>query len=602
MSPDGGNIAIEAAEPLGETIERVSRASAWRRLMRVFARFGIYYNFNSITGRIVALNILSLLVLIIGMLYLSDYRDRLIAARGKSLQIEAEIIARALMLEEPARLADGADDAIFGQPVDNAYTISMEKSAELLRGLIGPTNTHGSIYLADGTWLIDTDRIYKGGQITQYLNPTKRIDEVSTFYRLWLQVESALRWESFPKLTPAGMQNGKNIIEVKTALEQGVSVPLVRENELGESILSNAVPLQKGGKVLGALLLTTADGDIDNLLADERISVMRLWALVLAVTVCGSFILAGTIAKPMRRLASAAGRVRMNIKAREDIPEFAHRSDEIGNLARALREMTAALYARLDAIESFAADVSHEIKNPLTSLQSAVDTFSLVKKEEDREHLVQIIKHDIQRLNRLISDISDASRLDAEMARESRRPVNIAALLMTLYEQQNDIHHEHGESKVKVEVEIKGVARAIAMGGRSPFTIDGHERRLSQVIYNLLDNAISFSPKDGKVRIICNLLRPSKEIEIAIEDDGPGIRVENLERIFERFYTDRPDQADFGNNSGLGLNISRQIVQAHKGSIWAENRMAPVRATKAGEETPLRRVLGARFVIRLPAA
>lgn len=600
MSPDGGDIAIEAAEPFGGTIERISSPSAWRRLMRVFARFGIYYRFNSITGRIVALNICSLLVLIIGMLYLSDYRDRLIAARGKSLQIEAEIIARALMLEEPARLADGADDAIFGQPVDNAYTISMEKSAELLRSLIGPTNTHGSIYLADGTWLIDTDRIYKGGQITQYLNPTKRIDEVNTSYRLWLQVERALRWESLPKLTAAGMQNGKNIIEVKSALEQGVPVPLVRENELGESILSNAVPLQKGGKVLGALLLTTADGDIDNLLAEERLSVMRLWALVLAVTVCGSFILAGTIAKPMRRLASAAGRVRMNIKAREDIPEFAHRSDEIGNLARALREMTAALYARLDAIESFAADVSHEIKNPLTSLQSAVDTFSLVKKEEDREHLVRIIKHDIQRLNRLISDISDASRLDAEMARESRRPVNIAALLMALYEQQNDIHHEHSESKVKVE--IKGVARAIAMGGRSPFTIEGHERRLSQVIYNLLDNAISFSPKDGKVRITCNLRRRSKEIEIAIEDDGPGIRVENLERIFERFYTDRPDQADFGNNSGLGLNISRQIVQAHKGSIWAENRMAPAAATKVGEETPQGRVLGARFVIRLPAA
>jgi two-component system sensor histidine kinase ChvG len=173
---------------------------------------------------------------------------------------------------------------------------------------------------------------------------------------------------------------------------------------------------------------------------------------------------------------------------------------------------------------------------------------------------------------------------------------------MALYEHQNDIHHEHSESRVKVEVEIKGAARAIAMGGKSPFTIEGHERRLSQVIYNLLDNAISFSPKDGKVRITCDLLRRSKEIEIAVEDEGPGIRVENLERIFERFYTDRPDQADFGNNSGLGLNISRQIVQAHKGSIWAENRMAPVGATKASEETPLRRVLGARFVIRLPAA
>ncbi len=572
----------------------------WRRLMRLFARAGIYYRFTTITGRIVVLNILSLFVLGAGMLYLSDFRDRLIAARSKSLQIEAEIIAKALTIEGAPRVsasADSIDDAIFGQPADNSFTISIEKSAELLRSLIQPTQTHAYIYNADGTWLVDSNRIYKGGKLTQYQNPTKRADEVGEGYKLWLSFERLLRSESLPKMNNVSVQNGKNFAEVKAALEQGSPTQIVRENELGETILNFAVPIEKGGKVLGALLLTTADGEIDALLAEERLSVVRIWLLIMAVTIIVSFVLAGTIAGPMHRLAQAAVRVRKNIKARTDIPDFSHRSDEVGHLAHALREMTAALYARLDAIESFAADVAHELKNPITSLQSAIDTFPLVKKDEDRDRLMKIVRHDAQRLNRLITDISDASRLDSELARESRRSVNLAKLLTALCEAQNDIHRD---CPVKIDLQIKGVARAIAMGAKSPFTVSGHERRLSQVINNLLDNAISFSPKDGKIRIICSIIRKTSEIEVAVEDDGPGILQENLERIFERFYTDRPEQEEFGNNSGLGLNISRQIIGAHNGGIWAENRMAPPVTTKSGEHTP-QRILGARFVIRLPA-
>jgi two-component system, OmpR family, sensor histidine kinase ChvG len=313
------------------------------------------------------------------------------------------------------------------------------------------------------------------------------------------------------------------------------------------------------------------------------------------VMVASSVAMAGTIAGPMQRLATAAQAVRRNIKERTVIPEFAHRADEIGNLAGALRDMTNALYRRLDAIESFAADVAHELKNPLTSLRSAADTLALVKRQEDREHLVAIIQQDVKRLNRLITDISDASRLDSELARETRRPVNIARMLDGICAIVNDIHRE---GTPLIELKVEGMPRGAAVNGHPLFTIHGHEGRLSQVINNLLDNAISFSPPGGKIMLTCRHLAKAKEVEIMVDDDGRGIPADNLERVFERFYTDRPEHEDFGQNSGLGLNISRQIVEAHNGRIWAENR----HLTVAGEDgQPAQKVIGARFIIRLSA-
>ena len=596
MSLDGKNVAIDAAPPLHMSTAAFGRA-LWRGLMRFFARAGIYYRFTTITGRIVALNIVSLLVLVIGMLYLSDFRNRLIETRTKTLRIEASVIARSLVLDGSPKASDVVDDAIFGQPLENAYTISLEKSYFILRSLTEKTKTRGYIYTADGSWLADTSRIYQGGKLTRIQAPTRRSDDVSTIYQFWLNAERLMRGESLPKLVEGNLQAGKSIPEIKGALEQGTESLVVRENEVGETILSLATPIEKGGKVLGALLLLTVDGEIDATLADERSSVMWTWMLVLAVTTGGSIILAGTIAGPMHRLAQAAESVRKNIKTRAVIPDYSHRSDEIGHLANALQEMTSTLYSRLEAIESFAADVSHELKNPITSLHSAMGAFALIKKEEDRERLVQIMVHDVQRLDRLITDISDASRLDSELARESRRPLNIAELLQTLCGAVNDVHRD---STAKIEVQIKGVMRAIALSAKSPFFIQGHEGRLHQVVNNILDNAISFSPPDAKIRIACSLVKKTKEVEITVEDEGPGIPAENLERVFERFYTDRPDHEEFGKNSGLGLNISRQIVSAHNGRIWAENRMAPPVLTKDGTATPSR-ILGARFVIRLPA-
>jgi two-component system sensor histidine kinase ChvG len=340
--------------------------------------------------------------------------------------------------------------------------------------------------------------------------------------------------------------------------------------------------------VLGVLLLSTRGGDIDNIVAAERWGIVRVSLFAAAVTIVLSVILANTIAGPVQRLASAAERVRHSVKARAEIPDFTDRTDEIGHLSGALRDMTTALYKRIDAIESFAADVAHELKNPLTSLRSATETLPLAKTDESKQRLMEIIQHDVRRLDRLISDISDASRLDAELAREDARPVDMAELLRTTVSLFNDIHR--GDTP-DVVFEI-----AYAPGAH-PYRVTGHDSRLSQVVVNLLDNAISFSPPGGRVAVLAR--RIGGEIQVAVEDEGPGIPGENLERIFERFYTDRP-QENFGQNSGLGLNISRQIVMAHGGRLYAENR-PPAGLWRGKGDGGVRMSGGARFVIRLPA-
>jgi two-component system sensor histidine kinase ChvG len=274
--------------------------------------------------------------------------------------------------------------------------------------------------------------------------------------------------------------------------------------------------------------------------------------------------------------------VRRRIKTRIEIPDFTRRRDEIGHLSGALREMTDSLYNRIEAIERFAADVAHELKNPLTSLRSAVETLPLARNEASRARLLAVIEHDVRRLDRLISDISDASRLDAELQRQDMTLVDMRRLLVTLVTVSNETKHANNATAA---VRFEGPHF-------DTFAVPGHDSRLGQVISNLLSNACSFSPDGGVVRVTCRRVR--NEIEIAVDDEGPGIRPDALEKIFERFYTDRPHQG-FGQNSGLGLSISQQIIEAHGGKIWAENRTGEA---GADGEAP---VLGARFVVRLPS-
>jgi two-component system sensor histidine kinase ChvG len=330
-------------------------------------------------------------------------------------------------------------------------------------------------------------------------------------------------------------------------------------------------------------MLSTQGADIDDMVEAERLAILKVFLIAAGVMVVLSILLAGTIAEPVRRLADAAERVRHRIRSRVQIPDFTRRRDEIGHLSGTLREMTNALYSRIEAIESFAADVAHELKNPLTSLRSAVETLPLAKSDDSRSRLLTIIQHDVKRLDRLISDISDASRLDAELQRQEAAPVDFAKLLSTLVAVANEVKRE---DCVKVTLRFEGGA-----GGRA-FQVPGHDSRLGQIIDNLIENARSFSPPGGTVRVACR--RSRHHVEVVVDDDGPGVRPEVREKIFERFYTDRPHQG-FGQNSGLGLSISKQIVEAHGGSIAVENRNGPLGADGAP------RVLGARFIVRLPA-
>jgi two-component system sensor histidine kinase ChvG len=310
-----------------------------------------------------------------------------------------------------------------------------------------------------------------------------------------------------------------------------------------------------------------------------------------------SLFFAGTVAEPMRRLAEAADRVRRGIISRQQIPDFSHRPDEIGHLSAALRDMTKALYSRLEAIESFAADVAHELKNPLTSLRSAVETLPIAKTEASRNRLLEVIQHDVSRLDRLISDISDASRLDAELARGAMEPLDLSIMLKAVVSIGNQASNGHD---VRVTLDIEEPPDGFV---DTPWVILGHDSRLGQVCNNLIDNARSFSPDGGSVRVTLRAAQvPGRDdemqegYEIVVDDEGPGIPAHAFERVFERFYTDRPNHG-FGQNSGLGLAISRQIIEAHGGRIQALNRTGPATADNPEGET-----LGARFVVWLPIA
>jgi two-component system sensor histidine kinase ChvG len=352
-------------------------------------------------------------------------------------------------------------------------------------------------------------------------------------------------------------------------------------------IVSVAVPIQRFRTPQGALLLSTLGGDIDKIVQAERLAIVRVFLVAALVMIVLSVFLAGTIAGPVKRLASAAERVRYRADRREELPDFSDRDDEIGHLSTAFRDMTDALYDRMEAIERFAADVAHELKNPLTSLRSAVETLPIAKSPDQQQRLMSVIQHDIRRLDRLISDISDASRLDAELQRQDLDQIDIGTMLNTITRAQNEVHGDDARISLVLDEPAKAPGR---------LKLKGHDLRLGQVFTNLIDNARSFTPPKGEVRV--QVRRAKDHIEVAVEDDGPGIRADAMERVFERFYTDRPGENSFGQNSGLGLAISKQIVEAHDGEIWAENRMSPVHKGTDGKAE----VLGARFVVRLPAA
>jgi two-component system sensor histidine kinase ChvG len=566
------------------------------RLTVPMRRFLGHHIFSSLTRRILFLNLAGLAVLVIGILYLNTFRDGLIDARVESLMTQGEIIAGAIAASatvetdsisiDPEKLLElqaGESIAPGSDQLDNLdFPINPERVAPVLRRLISPTRTRARIYDRDANLLLDSRHLYSRGQILRYDLPPVDEETPGLLERIEGMVFSLFRNKALPVYHEQPGGNGAAFPEVMKALTGSPST-IVRISEQGEQIVSVAVPIQRFRGVLGVLMLSTEGGDIDKIVRNERRAILRVFGIAALVTASLSLLLASTIANPLRRLSAAAIRVRRGVKNREEIPDFSDRQDEIGNLSVAVRDMTNALYARIDAIESFAADVSHELKNPLTSLRSAVETLPLARNDASRGRLMEIIQHDVRRLDRLITDISDASRLDAELAREDAGKVDLKKFITDLVAVSSET------TRNKKAVEIVFNAAKLPQGARS-YEVVGHDLRIGQVITNLIENARSFVP-DEHGRIEISLARIGKFNIVTIEDNGPGIRAEQIDRIFERFYTDRPSSEAFGQNSGLGLSISRQIVEAHGGTLTAEN----IPGTKPGD------VRGARFVVTLPA-
>ncbi len=593
LAPVDSQVEAEALDESRVARRGVARIAGW--LLRAW-QFFISQSFSSLTRRIVFLNVAGLLALSVGIIYLSQFRAGLIDARVQSLLVQGQIIAGAIAASatsegdsaitiDPSKLQNLKPGQSYGPSEDALYgldfPINPERVAPILRRLVSPTRTRARIYDRDGVLLLDSRNLFGRNNVLRFDLPPPNAEEPGPLGRAYIAVRTWLGRGDLPLYRELGPDNGKGYPEVDDALA-GEDASMVRINDRGDVIVSVAVPVQRFRAVRGALMLSTQGADIDDMVTAERLAILKVFLIAAGVMVVLSILLAGTIAEPVRRLADAAESVGRRIQSRVEIPDFTRRRDEIGHLSGTLRDMTNALYSRIEGIERFAADVAHELKNPLTSLRSAVETLPLAKTEHSRARLLDIIQHDVKRLDRLISDISDASRLDAELQRQETAPVDLANLLTTLVTVANEVKRGDG---IKVTLRFEG-------GGAHSFQVPGHDSRLGQVVDNLIANARSFSPPGGTVRVSCR--QAKNHVEILVDDDGPGVRPDAVEKIFERFYTDRPHQG-FGQNSGLGLSISKLIVEAHGGAIWVENRMA---AATAGAPA---QVLGARFIVRLPA-
>ncbi len=468
---------------------------------------------SPLTRRILAVNVLALGLLGLGLLYLGEYQLSLVAAQLDALRTQGQIFA--------AALGEGAVIDSLGE----GETLIPELGRQMMRRLVEPTHTRARLFDSEGKLIADS-RVLRGPGGVVQIKELPPPGEAGPLQRLaaWLYdsvIGELPGQQRYPPYREPLTQTAADYAEAERALRGDIGDAVRSEREGGGLVLSVAVPVQRYKQVLGAVLLSSDSSEIEQAVRSVRFQILKVFCMALGVTVLLSIYLAGTIARPIRRLAAAAERVRRGHGRQVLIPDFTRRGDEIGDLSGALREMTSALWRRIDAIEHFAADVAHEIKNPLTSLRSAVETAARVDDPRQQRKLLSVVLEDVQRLDRLITDISDASRLDAELSRVELEPVMIGP------------------------------------------------------------------PPGAAIHISAR--RDGDAVMVAIEDAGPGIPENKLEAIFERFYSERPAGEKFGTHSGLGLSISKQIIEAHRGTIRAENRRGADGS-----------VIGARFVVRLP--
>ncbi len=515
---------------------------------------------RSLVGRILAINMITLLIPVIGFLYTDRYRQLLIEGELEALRSEGRIIAVAL----------GWADVSSEDPEKH---LDEDRANLFLRLLTIESPSRARLFSISGDLIADSEA-FNGGAISVYAQPLGEptmLDRMSP-QEIWRVVRRGGR--QFQRYMETSPQQADHYQEVSRAL-LGRVADGVRGGEGNALVLSAAVPVQEYRRVLGALMLSRETTVVDESIASMQALVVWLFLIALVITVLLSLYLASTIARPVRQLAKFADLVRRQKDRRHAIPDLSARGDEIGDLSLSLRDMTETLWDRIDSMESFAADVAHELKNPLTSLRSAFETLSMVKNPAQQEVLLGILTHDVDRMDRLISDISDSSRLDAELARSRWEELDLYSLAEDVIGLQEQVN----ATTTRFVLEPEEAPRV-------GFAVLGAETRLGQVLVNLITNAQSFSPEDGEIRV--SLSRERGWITLVVEDEGPGIPADKLTKVFSRFYTDRPEQDSFGRYSGLGLSISQQIINAHGGQIHAEN------AERYGKVT------GARLVVRLP--
>ena len=526
--------------------------------------------------RILLVNALPLALLVVALLYLDQYQAGLLEANVQALREQARIYAGAL-----------GESAVREPDPDNPV-LQPDQARPLLRRLTEPTpNAQARLFAPDGRLIADSRvRDGAGGAVvTEPLPPavirSPVLDTVGTVYDKLMSLLPHKTQGPLVEISPAAgvdwqpdVKEELRMISSSTGREMP---PYIRRTGDDRLLVTVAEPVLRNRHTVGIVLLTREAREVDDSLLTVRMSILALFALALVLTVALSWYLSLTIARPILRLAGAAHQMREGRGRASTVPPpLLRRNDEVGELAHAFAESAAALWARMDATERFAADVAHEIKNPLSSIRSAIETLPRIEDPGRRSQLLAIISDDVVRLDRLISDISDASRVDAELSRAATEPLDVVQILHILAE----IHDAtRGDGDPVLVLDVPG----------APLLVQAVERRLVQVLRNLIGNARSFSPRDG--RILLRAREAGAMVEIAVEDEGPGIPAAKLEHVFDRFYSERPAGEEFGQHSGLGLSISRQIVEGLKGSIAAENLR---------DDTG--RVLGARFVVRLPRA
>ena len=529
----------------------------------------ISINRSPLARKIITFNLLAILVLVAGVLFLNPFRDSLVLQRERGLVTEAELISG--VFEAQLSLRAAAPDANRG-PFEPAQTLAA-------LDLVGSADVF--VFSPDGEIVATTV-----GAPAEDIPPVSGLqsDNRTTLITDFLNVA----WEGLSRIfSPPDIERPEQSSEalaralVDAALRGQTQVRTGTDPD-GNTIFSVATPIVVNDQSIGVIALTSVAGEIDTLVRNEREQVLQMFVIAILVSIGLSLVLASTIANPLSDLAAAAeiGRDKNSRKispSRVRIPDLTARPDEIGRLSGALRGMVAALYDRIDSNEQFAADVAHEIKNPLASLRSAIGTLRLVKKDEQRDKLLDVIEHDVRRLDRLVSDISNASRLDSELVKEEEETFNLLKMVRGLTD------HLGGEAQGKGIEFITDLPK-------DPIIIEGLESRLAQVFVNLITNAISFCDDGDAIRVWVR--KRENRVLIVVEDTGPGIPESALTKVFNRFYSERP-AGHFGNNSGLGLAISKQIVEAHGGVIWAEN-IRPTDTDITSEP------LGARFVVGLP--